>query len=98
MQNFYISDWEAFDWIENKRKKEIGSIIHSDMAKIYFNINLALIGILDNSLDFYIQVFLNFLGFNLKGKFCFKLSFGNFKGNLNSSTIPMFSFLFLLLV
>ncbi|CAK5008480.1 unnamed protein product [Meloidogyne enterolobii] len=58
MQNFYVSDWEAFDWIENKRKKEIGSIIHSDMAKIYFNINLALIGILDNSLDFYIQVFL----------------------------------------
>uniref|UniRef100_A0A915MML5 Uncharacterized protein n=1 Tax=Meloidogyne javanica TaxID=6303 RepID=A0A915MML5_MELJA len=55
MQNFYISDWEAFDWIENKRKKEIGSIIHSDMAKIYFNINLALFGILDNSLDFYIQ-------------------------------------------
>ncbi|KAL7077674.1 hypothetical protein ACQ4LE_003506, partial [Meloidogyne hapla] len=55
MQNFYVSDWGAFDWTENGRKKEFGSIIHSDMAKIFFNINLALIGILDNSLDFYIQ-------------------------------------------
>ena len=45
MQNFYVADWESLDWTENGRKKEgFGSIIHSDMAKIYFNINLAMIG------------------------------------------------------
>ena len=58
MQNFYVADWESLDWTENGRKKEgFGSIIHSDMAKIYFNINLAMIGIAENSLPFYLQVF-----------------------------------------
>ncbi|KAF7633836.1 hypothetical protein Mgra_00006804 [Meloidogyne graminicola] len=57
MQTFYVADWEAFDWTENGRKKGVGegSIIHSDMAKIFFNINLAMIGIAENPLPFYIQ-------------------------------------------
>lgn len=53
MLAFHVRDWSTFEWIA-KATSPTKNI--SNMAKIYFNINLALIGFAENPIPFYIQV------------------------------------------
>jgi len=71
MKKYYVPDWEAFDWQQREEKESGGgdeamgqggsNTIRSpkmltNLAKIYFNVNLALALLLDNSVPFYMQV------------------------------------------
>lgn len=58
MKEFYVQNWYNFDWEASEVK---ASRILSNMSKIYFSVNVAMAGLVDNPVSFYLQV--NFLIF-----------------------------------
>uniref|UniRef100_A0A914H4U5 Uncharacterized protein n=1 Tax=Globodera rostochiensis TaxID=31243 RepID=A0A914H4U5_GLORO len=53
MTKYHIPDWSAYDW--KRAIADTPQKIVPNMAKLFFNINLAMIGLVEDPLQFYVQ-------------------------------------------
>lgn len=53
MKEFYVQNWRDFDWEAAEARS---TRILSNMSKIYFSVNVAIAGLVENPVLFYLQV------------------------------------------
>lgn len=61
MKEFYVQNWHSYDWEASETK---ATRILSNMSKIYFSVNIAIAGLVENPVSFYLQV--NYFFFFIK--------------------------------